>query len=176
LHGAGRAEASPGFEDTAGGPGIVAVAAQIPGVAQRGLVFRAPALPREDRGAGERQALAPEGAERVFGAGDWMQRGERRAGAEGGLRNAFSRRRQPLPARALARSPLGYPFHRTSFDGTFVYPPLGWPARSQPPLGLLTRNNPRPAGERGEGRRGGEADSGTWRHAGRLTHGGAYGE
>ena len=106
LQGAGRAEASPGFEDAAGGPGIVAVAAQIKGVAQGSRVLRSPGLSGENRGVGERQALAPEAAERVLGAGDRMERGERRAGAEGGLRGAVFRRRQPPLARGLARSLL----------------------------------------------------------------------
>ena len=159
MHGAGRAEASPGFEDAAGGPGIVAVAAQIPGVAQRRRVLRAPALPREDGRVGERQALTPEAAERVFGAGDRIERGERRAGAEGGLRNVFSRGGLPRRAVFVCKTPL-----------------LGSTTCVDPPLGVLARKTPRPAGERGEGRRGGERDLGTRRHAGRLTHGGAYGE
>ena len=126
-------EPAPGVEDAAGGPGIVAVAAQIPGVAQRSRVLRSPALPGENRGVGERQALAPEAAERVFGAGDRMQRGERSAGEEAGLRSAFS----PTPP-ASTRPAL---------------------ARSRPRR-LLSLATPRPAGERREGRRGGEADLG----------------
>ena len=144
LQGAGRAEASPGFEDAAGGPGIVAVAAQIPGVAQRRRVLRAPALPREDGRVGERQALTPEAAERVFGAGDRIERGERRAGEKSGLASLGHsiklRSTEPsasLPSELWLAKLLARPFLQRAANA-----PLGSTTRVDPPLGVLARKTP----------------------------------
>jgi hypothetical protein len=54
------------------GSGIITRPAQIPGVAQRRLVFGAPGVARQHGGVGERQALAPQAADRVIVAGDRM--------------------------------------------------------------------------------------------------------
>src|SRR5215472_10404377 len=50
---------------------------------KRGLVFGAPGMACERGGVGERQALAPESADRVIVSGDRMEGGERGAGVTG---------------------------------------------------------------------------------------------
>jgi len=80
----------PGLQQPPRGSGIVTGPAQIPGVAQRRLVLGAPGVARERCGVGERQAWAPQAADRVIVAGDRVERGER--GRESPLPQGFSPR------------------------------------------------------------------------------------
>jgi hypothetical protein len=72
-------EPAPRLQQAPRGSGIAPGPAKIPSVAQRRLVLGAPREARERRGVGERQALAPQSADRVIVAGDRVQSRERGA-------------------------------------------------------------------------------------------------
>ncbi|MGY4363887.1 hypothetical protein ACVW0J_010447 [Bradyrhizobium sp. i1.7.7] len=102
------AELAPGTENTPAGTRIIVLAAQVPVVAQRSLLFRPSALARERGRAGERETLAPQTAERVLVAGDRMQRCERGASIKHRFRGDVRRGATTQPGRRRGEGRRGF--------------------------------------------------------------------